>query len=311
MSEVRPVRDWKIRNFSADFAYHEPNSMFKDNQFPLWPHSSSNFINFRQRFPKSIHVAFGQVGGSCVTKALRLTIVSAVCATSQRARDINIPVTRPFRKPWLGALFSPLAVQYWWWVDISRSRIWNLIAAFRPQFEFHEILSTKPIRSYTTDLALRVHVSKGHTYIDSWKVLERLELWESEKETEKLKSGAAQTSTGTLLKISNIFQGFFPFPFFFVFSFFFLRMSCVCAYLFSWKDFDLSNSNNRCDSSGIERATLLPEAVVWLYSWLYYYGIVTIMARIFFELFEAQILNNNFRNIYAVPKFNIYLNKEK
>jgi hypothetical protein len=52
-------------------------------------------------------------------------------------------------------------------VDISRSRIRNLIAASRPQFEFHEILSTKPIRSYSaarTTFAPHVPVSKRHTH---------------------------------------------------------------------------------------------------------------------------------------------------
>lgn len=174
-----------------------------------------------------------------VTEALRLTIVSAVCATSQRAQDINIPVTRPFRKPRPSALFSLLAVQYWWWVDISRSRIWNLIAAFRPQFEFHKILSTKPIRSYT-DLALYVHVSKGHTCIDSWKVLDMDgENCGSQRDGRTENYGVPTSNfRGNVNKNPEYFSRVFSF--FFLSSFFFFRtcMSYVRAYpsILSWKD---------------------------------------------------------------------------
>jgi len=98
---------------------------------------------------------------------------AAVCAASRGPRGTLIFLSRGLsEKPSsarcsLSLSLSLLVLGTDGRVDISRSRIRNLIAASRPQFEFHEILSTKPIRSYSaarTTFAPHVRVSKTHTH---------------------------------------------------------------------------------------------------------------------------------------------------
>lgn len=152
-------------------------------------------------------------------------------------------------------------------VDISRSRIRNLIAALHPQFEFHEILSTKPIRSYSTARTSRPRVcvlKETHThthrgaYIDPAKVSDTLTQGElrDPREREREENGRTKNHRGRPNfrgNVAIVTPEYFPrvLPLFFL-------AAAPTSILFSFFSEKTDSSSELADagSSAIERTTL-------------------------------------------------------
>lgn len=174
-------------------------------------------------------------------------IVSAVCATSQRARDINIPVTRPFRKP--GPAHCSLRSLFG---TDGESILAEAVSGISSRHFVPNSNSTKSFRRsqfalipHGTDLALHVHVSKGHIYRFLKSPRHERGVRERDRETKK-----------RCRRSRILFAKFFPFPFL-SYIFFLSYTYIVCAYSSTLSCMDLSNcSNSTYRLSDIERETL-------------------------------------------------------
>lgn len=256
--------------------------------------TSSIFVD--RWFSYSVCVALGRVNATrwSLRPGLRLTIVSAVCATSykrERGRARARTLIFLSRGPYEGrtvALFSTRAFAIDGEPDISRSRIRNLIAAFRPPIRIPRNPSDEanPLLFYDGPRAPRS--SQRDTYIDSWKSSRRRrgelpgpeekgERKEEPRTTKPLKLPGERSSL-------EYFPRFLPLSSLFLLRSFVRSRACayvcgvrVCSSLFSpplvpLRKTDLNDCpDGRCRSSGIERTTVLLDAAVWLHSWLYYY----------------------------------------